>query len=276
MIVLVAILGTAASWLVTSRVTAHLAAGAPLHARNYRGLEIPAACGMAVVLGLLAGAAAVALPLVRRDAVAAVASFAVVAVGFGLLGLWDDIATVPHERGWKVHLAALGRGTPTTGAIKLVGGAAFAFVVTAPSGLSFWRTLHLAALIAMSANLFNLLDVRPGRAGKFALVAIVPCLVASLAGGSVVWVPLLVLAAAIGSFLPFDLRERAMLGDVGANAIGAAVGAGVITTGSFAVELAVLVVLVAAHLVADKPGLSRLIDATPPLAALDKAGRVHG
>jgi UDP-GlcNAc:undecaprenyl-phosphate/decaprenyl-phosphate GlcNAc-1-phosphate transferase len=79
----------------------------------------------------------------------------------------------------------------------------------------------------------------------------------------------------VAALLPHDLRERAMLGDAGAYAMGALVGAGVVYQSSDAwFRLILLGVLAALTLVADGPGLGRVIDATPLLRSFDRAGRM--
>lgn len=268
------------AWAVTARWSKDLPQLAPRRRLNYRGLQIPTACGIAVVGGLMAGLAIVGLAdllargsLVERAARGA-PSFAAAAAGFALLGLWDDIAGGEQVRGWRGHLASLRAGTPSSGAVKLVGGVLFAFVLTAGDGLL--ATILAAGVLAGSANLFNLLDLRPGRALKFWLALSLPLVIAlAVTGRSGAALCVLIAGAACIAFLPHDLGERAMLGDVGANAIGALMGVGVVALGEQIVSAVVLVVLLAAHAAGDKPGLSKVIDAVPPLRAFDRAGRAQ-
>lgn len=274
-------LAAAVAAAVTQRAAAQLSARSPLHGRNYRGLEVPTATGVAVVFGLLAGLGAAALVSGMVDdsrvdlAAAHGRVMAAAAAGFGLLGLWDDLAGSGGGRGWRAHVQALARGRATGGAIKVLGGGALALTLAAARGEGVLWLLADAALLALSANLLNLLDVRPGRASKAFLLAAVPLALAALAAGEEQVVPgTLAAGAAVAAFLPFDLRERAMLGDVGANAIGAVLGYAVLAGAPHAGRAAVLLALIALHAVADKPGLSRLIAAVTPLRRLDAAGRV--
>jgi UDP-N-acetylmuramyl pentapeptide phosphotransferase/UDP-N-acetylglucosamine-1-phosphate transferase len=82
------------------------------------------------------------------------------------------------------------------------------------------------------------------------------------------------LAVAAG-LLAADLRERLMLGDAGANALGAALGLGVVLTASPAARTAVLIAVVALNLASEVVSFSRIIDGVAPLRALDRLGRAR-
>lgn len=270
------ILAGVASYVVTTLVAAQIALHAPMRRRNYRALDIPTAGGIAVLAGLILSAGAIGfVKALSRDSVTTeiawtlFRAFLPISLGFGLLGLWDDIAGGP-ERGWRPHLSSLARGRPTSGALKLACGFSLSFFAAIPNSKTFLWTLVNAAVLALMANLFNLLDVRPGRAGKAFVVAAIPLMVI----GAVARPPLAAALGGVLAFLPFDLRERAMLGDVGANGLGAVIGLAVIAFADDMWTLIVLGILVVLHLVADKPGLSRIITAVPPLHAADQWGRV--
>ena len=137
-------------------------------------------------------------------------------------GLVDDLAPA-GPRGLRNHVRGLAAGHVSTGVVKVVVIVAAALVAIAlQPGRSGWIRLAGAVLVAASANVWNGLDVRPGRAIKFGLVASL-----GLVGVDLVLLPTLpgvVLGSAAG--LWFDLHERAMLGDGGANLLGFTVGLG--------------------------------------------------
>ena len=147
--------------------------------------------------------------------------------GFGFLGLVDDLTAVGSDRGFKGHLGALREGRVTTGMLKLVGGGAVAVVLVATPGFKSGRTLIVdAMLIALAANLGNLLDRAPGRTIKFGLVAYVPIAIAI--GTAPIGVAVAPVMGAAFGLLGDDLHERLMLGDTGANVIGAVLGLAVV------------------------------------------------
>jgi UDP-N-acetylmuramyl pentapeptide phosphotransferase/UDP-N-acetylglucosamine-1-phosphate transferase len=81
-----------------------------------------------------------------------------------------------------------------------------------------------------------------------------------------------VMGAAVG-LLPEDLGERLMLGDAGANALGAALGAGALLQLGPDARTVAAVVLVVLNVAAELVSFSRVIDRTPFLRHLDRLGR---
>jgi len=161
----------------------------------------------------------------------------------------------------------------STGILKVVVivGAAI-FVVAVQDMRSAAVRLAGVVLVAGSANAWNGLDVRPGRALKFGLLAM----------GGLVGVPLQLLptlpGVALGSVVALapDLRERAMLGDSGSNMLGFTIGLGLfLVLPGWGVVVASAVV-VALNLLADTVTLSRAIGAVPPLRWFDRLGRLPG
>jgi hypothetical protein len=172
---------------------------------------------------------------IRRDAaVGAVAA----------LGLADDVWS-GEERGIRAHLAA-GR---TTGVLKLAGIPIVGALAT--------RSVSGTILFAGGANLMNQLDTKPGRALKAYLAAVL--VLRGPAGLAIL-------------LLPYDLRERVMLGDAGSNALGALVGLKSVDRlhgwGRWAAALAV----VGLNVLGERRSLGELIERTPVLREVDAWG----
>jgi hypothetical protein len=252
---------------------------------NFRGRSLPTAAGIVLPLAavLVEGGRGVVATFGVGDgpAVGGRALLLVAVLGFGLLGLIDDLAGggggVPaaggaEDRGFRGHLGALVQGRVTTGVLKLFGGGVLALLVVAPyAGESFVRLLADAALVALCANLGNLFDRAPGRTIKASVGAFLVLLVAAGRTGDLAATAVLV-GAALSLFLD-DLHERLMLGDAGANVLGAALGLGVVAAcGPGARDIALLAVATL-NVAGEVVSFSRVIEAVPPLRAVDRAGR---
>jgi hypothetical protein len=122
-------------------------------------------------------------------------------------------------------------------------------------------------LVAGTANLVNLLDLRPGRAAKAGVLAAGATL--GGAGGGLVAGPL----GATLAVLPEDLGERVMLGDSGANALGALVGLRLAAVPSPGLRAVLLAAITGLTLASEKVSFTKVIEATPGLRELDRLGR---
>jgi hypothetical protein len=135
-------------------------------------------------------------------------------------------------------------------------------------------TLLSGLLIALSANAVNLFDLRPLRALKAFALGGVP-LWLWLTGGT----PAPELEAGLSALLGaapvyglFEARRRVMLGDAGANMLGAVLGFAAAATLPWPVQLAAVAALTALHVYSEKHSLSAWIAARPWAAALDRWG----
>lgn len=247
-----------------------------LQRRNFRDKDLPVGGGLVLVLVVLGvGAVAVVGQVIwELSLVGAGASTLVVVLGFGLLGFIDDVVGSGADRGFRGHLKGLARGRMTAGGLKLFGGGAVAVIAVYLAGITSGAgLLRDAALIALAANLANLLDLAPGRAIKFGIIGFAVLCVAR--GGDVLLrASAVVVGASLGLLWP-DLRERVMLGDTGANPLGAAIGLGVVLTCPPDVRVAVAVVLFLLNLASEFVSFSRVIGALLPLRALDEVGRIR-
>ena len=274
-VVLALVAGLAAALLLER--TTHAVFDQPVLAReNYRGATLSTASGVLIVVAVIAveGARTIIELLGASDGATARYRLVVLAtvVAFGALGFIDDVLGDNAEKGLKGHVRAALHGRVTTGFIKLGGGASVALVVAgAALGGSAGRIIVDAALIALAANLGNLFDRAPGRTLKVALLAWIP--IALLAGTSATGLALAVVVGAGMGLLPSDLGERSMLGDTGANALGAALGVALVLTVSPTARTVVAVVLVVLTLASEVVSFSAVINRVPPLRALDRLGR---
>lgn len=250
----------------------------PFMRENYRGVRLPTAAGLVLIIGVLGIEAILALAEAAGEDpdLATVPGRRLVVLGglaFALLGLLDDLAGAGESLGFRGHLRSLARGTLTTGGVKLFGGAAVGVVLAASfEPRSVGRVLADGALIALCANLANLFDRAPGRTAKvglvcFAVLAVATGLPDSLFG------PAFVLGGVLAVLVP-DLREQLMLGDTGANVIGATLAIGVLVTASPTTRTIILVAVLALNLMSEVVSFSRVIGATPVLRDLDALGRV--
>jgi UDP-GlcNAc:undecaprenyl-phosphate/decaprenyl-phosphate GlcNAc-1-phosphate transferase len=249
---------------------------------NYRARRLPCPFG---VLPLAAALAAL-IPLTLLGKLASTDVFhpealliAVYALGVIALGLLDDTladerggdGARPVHRGWRGHGAAALRGELSTGALKAVGSLGLALFAMSYLSLSGGRWLLAAGVLVLATNLFNLLDLRPGRSAKaFVLLG------AGLTIGSMdlrpLWALGLFAAPAIVAGA-YDLRERAMLGDTGASLLGALAGLWLVLTLSGTGQLIALGLLAAVTVLGELRSISALIERTPVLRELDSWGR---
>ena len=259
------VVGAAATWTAGRALRSAPPGGAGRWTRtNHRGETVTLLAGPAAAAGGTVAALVVPglAPSTRIAAALAVA-------GAGALGTYDDLSGSGDRRGLRGHLGGLAHGELTTGAVKVLGIGASGLLAGVLLRRRPLDALLAGGVVAGTANLVNLLDLRPGRAAKAVLLlAVGPALRggpgATLAG---------VAAGAAAISLPEDLGEVTMLGDAGANALGALVGAAM-SAGSTRRGLVLrLAALVAATLASERVSFTQVIEATPGLRELDRLGR---
>jgi len=229
---------------------------------NYRGRVVNLSGGVAC-----AGAALLAAATAPRGLRAPAL---LVAAAASVTGAADDFAPDPGgAKGLRGHLGALARGQVTTGALKLLGisaaGAGAGALMHRDRAL---QALASGALIAGCANLINLFDLRPGRALKVVGVAAAAACAGNPAGHLGASAAGIALGAAAG-----DLKEETMLGDVGANSLGALVGLTLAAHPRPSVRWGGLGVVAALTLASEKVSFTRTIERVPALSWLDRLGR---
>ncbi|MGH2752790.1 MAG: hypothetical protein ACRDK3_18260 [Actinomycetota bacterium] len=240
---------------------------------NVNQRAVPVVLGVAVMLGCVAGGFGLmlALSLTGERLAATVGPGLVIAVAAVLFaaGLYDDRRGAEAARGFAGHLSSATGGAVTGGLVKVVAGGIAGALATLPAG-SLGHKAEVFLLVPLTANLFNLLDRAPGRAAKVGFVFLVPLVIFGPLG------PALGLAGLLGALLavmPFDLRERAMLGDAGANPIGAAIGLGLAYSLAEPFRLVAVLLIGGLNVVSERISFSGVIDSTPWLRTLDRIGR---
>lgn len=286
---------------------------------NFHGATVSLRGGVAMA-GAAVASAAVASAL--SDQPRAALGGVVASLGGGLAGYIDDVDQGAHDggkvaKGLKGHLGALAHGQVTTGVIKIAGIGASALAASALVGSKATsvggKVSDLAlntVLIAGTANLANLLDLRPGRALKATVLVATPLSYFSCAaaktpasGASVTSATASVTSGASGApsatpaapasasgasaqrllasglnaaaitALVEDLQETTMLGDTGANAAGALLGTSLAANDSWKLRLGTALGVVGLILASEKVSFSKVIAANPALNWLDQLWR---
>lgn len=191
---------------------------------------------------------------------------ALVALGAGLTGAYDDLHPDAERKGLRGHLTALRRGQVSSGTLKIVGLLGSGLLGAIWPGRRGVDLLLDTAVTAGAANLINLLDLRPGRALKVTLAAGVPLMIGLRSSAAAAGV-----AAAV-VLLPADLAGTTMLGDTGANALGALLGVSASPV-SRPRRLLVLAALTTLTLASERVSFSAVIDGNATLSRLDRWGR---
>ena len=258
---------------------------------NFHGVTVSLRGGVAMA-GASVASAAVASAL--SDQPRAALGGVVASLGGGLAGYIDDVDQGAHDggkvaKGLKGHLGALAHGQVTTGVIKIAGIGASALAASALVGSKATSVSGKAAdlalntvLIAGTANLANLLDLRPGRALKATVLVATPLSYfsaaaakpeASASAASAQRLLASGLNAAAITALVEDLQETTMLGDTGANAAGALLGTSLAANDSWKLRLGAALGVVGLILASEKVSFSKVIAANPALNWLDQLWR---
>ncbi|MGZ0152129.1 hypothetical protein ACXJJ3_34080 [Kribbella sp. WER1] len=237
----------------------------PFERTNHRGEPVTLLEGPGAVLGALAGV------LAARGSNKVKAAAVVAGAVSGAVGAYDDLRGTTQAKGFRGHLSALQRGEVTSGAVKIlgVGAAGLAAAALLPrksrGAKAVAGVIADGALIAGTANLTNLLDLRPGRALKAVTAVNAPMAVVSGPAGAVV--------GAAAASAPADLGERAMLGDCGANGLGAITGTALAASLPRPLKTLALALVVGLNLASEKVSFTKVIADTPALDKIDQWGR---
>jgi UDP-GlcNAc:undecaprenyl-phosphate/decaprenyl-phosphate GlcNAc-1-phosphate transferase len=240
---------------------------------NYRGAPLAFPFGFVIIAS--AAVALVPLALLERLGDRTVfrpelGAIAIYVFGVGALGFIDD-ALSGSSRGWRGHGKAVAGGALSTGALKAAGALGLAMFALRGYGRTDADWLLAVAILVLATNLFNLLDLRPGRSLKvFVVLGVLLMLAAwdttALGALGLFVAPALVVGA-------YDVRETVMMGDAGSNVVGALAGFWMVLLMSTAAQIVALVVLLGVTLYGEFRSISELVDRVPLLRRLDSLGR---
>jgi UDP-N-acetylmuramyl pentapeptide phosphotransferase/UDP-N-acetylglucosamine-1-phosphate transferase len=240
---------------------------------NYRGRELPSPRGIILVAAaaLAVGALGFLYEAGITDEVPTLGGAFV--FGVAAFGVFDDAYSGP-SRGWRGHGSAVMKGGMPTGALKALGtlGLAAWFAYGIEPG-DFLRYVLIVLILVLATNLFNIIDLRPGRAVKtFVLLAAA----LTIAKGGDLFKGFGAYGGAICVVGVYDLRESGMLGDTGANVIGAVAGLwlaySITSTAGLLICVAILAAITA---YGEFRSISAFVERTPGLRHLDSVGRIH-
>ncbi|MDQ3878684.1 MAG: hypothetical protein M3290_10110 [Actinomycetota bacterium] len=241
---------------------------------NFRGATVAAVLGDGVVaagvFGILAAIAMRAASWGVAVPWRLIVASAVVIVVMYFAGAWDDRRGDERPRGFKGHLTAARGRSLTGGIVKSVAGVTSGVVAGAVLGETAAAIAVTALLIALSANLANLLDRAPGRTSKVAIAGGIGLAISGPLGWAVVASGLL--GGVVGS-VGLDLAEKAMLGDAGANPLGGLLGLGLAVSLAPLGRAIAVVLLLVLNLASERWSFSRAIESNRALDYLDRIGR---
>lgn len=194
--------------------------------------------------------------------------FGIMAMFFA--GILDDIIGNRDVSGLKGHFKSLLKGRLTTGGFKALFGGFVGVIISIGISKNITDIIINTLIIALSTNLMNLLDLRPGRAIKGYLFITIIIFLTLI--GYVKVLPLLVIPNVLAYF-NYDLKAKAMMGDTGSNVLGISIGILIAMGYSVNVRLSWLVFLIFIHLLTEKYSLTKIIENNKILNFIDKLGR---
>lgn len=301
---LAAVLGVLVPWLFMRMLVPALIESERAAAVNFAGRRV--VLGLGVVWLVWAGTSIVgaiaATALIHSTTLAVLTLAGPLALVAFALGVVDDAYGSGAARGFRGHLSAMAKGRLTTGGLKLIGiGLASLFCAALVSGVAPWAgyegeggvianwalALLAGAAIALTSNFVNLTDLRPGRAlkaytvlavaGALSTAVLFPAPAGAIAVESQAVELVALLLFGLGPVVAvwrYDLGEIGMLGDAGANPMGAVAGLLIVIGLPLWALVAYLLLMLALNLASERYSFSKVIERSTPLRWLDGLGRL--
>lgn len=237
---------------------------------NYKGEMIPVSMGIVFLPMIIINGIIVAFFTI--DAISMLCLFLFI---FGMMamffaGIIDDTIGNRDVSGLKGHFKSLFKGKLTTGGFKALFGGFVGLIISVSISKNIIDIIINTLIIALSTNLMNLFDLRPGRAIKIYLVIMITIFITLT--GYIKILPLLILPNVLAYF-NFDLKAKAMMGDTGSNVLGISIGILMAFGYTLNVRIGWLVFLVLIHVLTEKFSLTKIIEKNKVLNFIDRLGR---
>ena len=237
---------------------------------NYKGEMIPVSMGIVFLPMMIINGIIVAFFTVDFISMSCLFLFLFGIMSMFFAGIIDDTIGNRDVSGLKGHFKSLFKGKLTTGGFKALFGGFVGIIISVCISKSITDIIVNTLVIALSTNLMNLFDLRPGRAIKVYLVIII--VIFFTLTGYIQMLPLLILPNVLAYF-NFDLKAKAMMGDTGSNVLGISIGILMVMGYTLKVRIAWLVFLVLIHLLTEKFSLTKIIEKNKVLKFIDDLGR---
>ena len=237
---------------------------------NYKNEMIPVGMGIVFLPMIIINTIIIGYLTIDTVALISLALFIFAMICMFFAGALDDLIGNRNVSGLKGHFKSLLKGELTTGGFKALFGGFVGLVVSVCISRNIVDIIVNTLVIALSTNLMNLFDLRPGRAIKAYLVIMIPIYITLT--GYIKVLPLLILPNVLAYFNT-DLKARGMMGDTGSNVLGISIGVLMAFGYDIKVRLAWLVFLILMHLITEKFSLTKIIEKNRVLKFIDNLGR---
>lgn len=237
---------------------------------NYKGEMIPVSMGIVFLPMIIINGIILAFFTVDFISLSCLFIFIFGMMAMFFAGIIDDTIGNRDVSGLKGHFKSLFKGTLTTGGFKALFGGFVGLIISVSISKDIIDIVVNTLVIALSTNLMNLFDLRPGRAIKVYLVIMIT--IFFTLSGYIQILPLLILPNVLAYF-NFDLKAKAMMGDTGSNVLGISIGILMVLGYTLKVRIVWSVFLVLIHLLTEKFSLTKIIEKNKVLNFIDRLGR---
>ena len=237
---------------------------------NYRGDMIPVGLGLVFIPTLVINSIILIYSNIVPEKIIMIYMLLFASIAMSFVGIIDDSLGNRGVTGLIGHFKALFKGSLTTGAFKALLGGFVGLTLAVTLSKSIPNIIVATLVVALSTNMMNLFDLRPGRAIKaYVILAIIIFLASAKFNREV----MMLIVPSVLAYFYFDLRALTMMGDAGSNVLGVSIGVFIVSSFDLPVQLVSLVLLVAIHVLTEKFSLTKIIENNKFLDYVDKLGR---